>query len=252
MDASATRRGEPCWYRVPRIGMIAINDGFVLQAHIFRTLRAHFGATPTLYAPLLELFNDTTSATELGQMLDLTSSPAGGAVDLERFTLERYRLIVKYKTAFYSFHLPVCAGLLLAGYGADATHPAVLDILLRMGEYFQVQDDVLDAFADAATLGKVGSDIEDAKCSWLVVQALARADPAQRETLKGHYGRHEPHHVAAVKALYRELRLEEAFAAYEAESHAAISALIGDVVKTTRIPAAVFEGLLAKIYKRAK
>ena len=32
--------------------------------------------------------------------------------------------------------------------------------------------------------GKVGTDIEENKCSWLVVQALARVTPEQREILK--------------------------------------------------------------------
>ncbi len=50
--------------------------------------------------------------TELGQLLDLTSAPMGGPVDLTRFTLERYCLIVKYKTAFYSFYLPIALAML--------------------------------------------------------------------------------------------------------------------------------------------
>ena len=254
MDASITRRGLPCWYRVPRVGMIAINDAFLMQAHLFALLKTHFRGSPE-YPLLLELFNGTTAATELGQLLDLTSSPlphSGEPLDLDRFTVARYELIVRFKTAFYSFHLPVACGLILAGHGEDANHPLVRDILLRMGEYFQVQDDYLDAYADAETLGKVGTDIEDSKCSWLVVQALARADTKQRETLKANYGRAEAEHVAAVKALYVELQLESAFLAYEAESHAALCALITEATAATRIPEAVFKTLLGKIYQRSK
>ena len=51
-----------------------------------------------------------TRQTELGQLLDLTSQPLDGVIDLSRFTLERYISIVKYKTAFYSFYLPVALG----------------------------------------------------------------------------------------------------------------------------------------------
>ena len=32
--------------------------------------------------------------------------------------------------------------------------------------------------------GKVGTDIEENKCSWLVVQALQRVDPKQRKILQ--------------------------------------------------------------------
>ena len=142
MDGSITRRGQPCWYKVPKVGMTAVNDGFLLQAHLFKILKKFFGGSP-LYAQLLELFNEVTWQTELGQLLDLTSQPppASGAIDLDRFTLDRYKSIVKYKTAYYSFYLPVACGFILAGgrFGTDATLTAAEQILVIMGEYFQVQ-----------------------------------------------------------------------------------------------------------------
>lgn len=254
MDASVTRRGSPCWFRLPKVGMIAINDAFLLQAHLYRMLKKHFGGRPE-YLQLLELFNETTWQTELGQLLDLTSQPlpgSGGEVDLDRFTLERYRLIVQHKTAYYTFVLPVACGLILGGLGAAAEAPLVKDILLLMGEYFQVQDDYLDAYADPAVLGKVGTDIQDNKCSWLVVQALARLPADKRAALKAHYGKHEEADVAAVKALYKELDLEAAFFEYEAASYAKLQDMIKQAAATTAVPEVVFSSLLAKIYKRSK
>lgn len=47
----------------------------------------------------------------MGQLLDLTSQPTDGEIDLDRFTLQRYKLIVKYKTAFYTFYLPIVSVL---------------------------------------------------------------------------------------------------------------------------------------------
>jgi len=47
-----------------------------------------------------------------------------------------------------------------------------------------VQDDYLDCFGDPAVTGKVGTDIEDHKCSWLIVQALSRASDDQRSVLE--------------------------------------------------------------------
>jgi farnesyl diphosphate synthase len=84
-----------------------------------------------------------------------------------------------------------------------------------MGEYFQVQDDYLDAYAPPEVLGKIGTDIQDNKCSWLVVQAMKHATAAQLATLKAHYGRHDADSVAVVKALYAELGLEAVFQSYE-------------------------------------
>eukprot|EP00494_Astrolonche_serrata_P001082 UN01088 len=77
-----------------------------------------------------------------------------------------------------------------------------------MGTYFQVQDDYLDCFGDPESIGKIGTDIEDYKCSWLVVQALELADESQKGILLENYGKSEPESVAKVKDLYKELDLE--------------------------------------------
>jgi farnesyl diphosphate synthase len=55
---------------------------------------------------------------------------------------------------------------------------------------------VLDAFADPEVLGKVGTDIQDGKCSWLVVQALQVATPDQRAVLQDSYGRNTAECIA--------------------------------------------------------
>jgi farnesyl diphosphate synthase len=254
MDASVTRRGQPCWFRLPHVGMVAINDAFLLQANLFRVLREYFGEHPA-YVQLLELFNETTFQTELGQLLDLTSQPqpaTGEPIDLDRFTLQRYRAIVEFKTAYYSFYLPVACALVLGGRATPATLAASREILVVMGEYFQVQDDYLDCYADAETLGKIGTDIQDNKCGWLVVQAMARCSPAQLALLKADYGRHDDAAVARVKALYRELDLERVFKAYEDESYARLQEMIADRCARVNLPEDVFKGLLAKIYKRSK
>lgn len=47
-----------------------------------------------------------------------------------------------------------------AGVKDEAAYKQALDILIPMGEYFQVQDDVLDAFAPPEVLGKIGTDIQ--------------------------------------------------------------------------------------------
>lgn len=187
--------------------------------------------------------------------MDLTTQPqpaAGPIIDLDRFTLERYRQIVKHKTAFYSFYMPVVCGLMLVGRATETAKAQALDILLDMGEYFQIQEDVLNCFAPAKALGKIGTDIQDNQCTWLVVQALALANDTQRASLKVNYGRHDSTAVAVVKALYMELGLEARFRALEIEAYARIRAKVDAATATSNVPAEVYLSLLQKIYKRSQ
>jgi hypothetical protein len=97
MDDSVTRRGQPCWFRLPQVKLIAINDSFILESCVFKMLKRYFGKEP-YYMQVVDLFLEVTRQTELGQLLDLTSQPQEGVIDLNRFTMERYISIVKYKT----------------------------------------------------------------------------------------------------------------------------------------------------------
>lgn len=68
----------------------------------------------------------------------MASDNLAGQVDLSRYTLETYMRIVTFKTAFYSFFLPVACGLILAGKGGGQDLQLAKDICLQMGQYFQV------------------------------------------------------------------------------------------------------------------
>jgi farnesyl diphosphate synthase len=90
MDSSITRRGQPCWYRNPSVGMVAVNDALMLEGAIYRLLKAHF-KKEHYYVEILELFLDTTWQTEIGQLVDLITAPE--EVNLDKFSLERYILL---------------------------------------------------------------------------------------------------------------------------------------------------------------
>lgn len=253
MDASVTRRGQPCWYRLPEVKLIAINDSFILESCVYKILKRYFG-TETYYPQLVDLFLEVTRQTEFGQLLDLTSQPQTAAdgsvvIDLDRFTLSRYSSIVRYKTAFYSFYLPVALGMIISGVKDKKLFDTAREILLIMGEYFQVQDDYLDCYGTPEIIGKVGTDIQDNKCSWLVVQALLIVNKSQRNVLVENYGRHGDSNVRKVKDLYNQLGMEDIFKRYEEKSYKDIRKLLDEVKE---LPTEVFEFLLRKIYKRAK
>jgi farnesyl diphosphate synthase len=250
MDSSKTRRGSPCWYLMPNVGMIAINDAFMLESAIYILLKKYF-KTEKCYVDLMELFHEVTFQTELGQTCDLLTAPED-KVDLDNFSLEKYTFIVIYKTAYYSFYLPVALALYYSGLATEKNLKQAEDILVPMGEYFQVQDDYLDNFADPETLGKIGTDIQDNKCSWLVNQALKRCTKEQRQVLEENYGRKDSAKEAKVKKLFKELELEKVYHDYEEEKVAELRRKIANVDESEGLKKNVFETFLSKIYKRQK
>ncbi|XP_019418356.1 PREDICTED: farnesyl pyrophosphate synthase 1-like [Lupinus angustifolius] len=247
MDNSHTRRGQPCWFRVPKVGLIAANDGLLLRNHIHRIFKNHFRGKP-YYVDLLHLFNEVEFQTVSGQMIDLITT-LEGEKDLSKYTLSLHRSIVQYKTTYYSFYLPVACALLMLGENLD-NHINVKNILVEMGTFFQVQDDYLDCFGAPETIGKIGTDIEDFKCSWLVVKALELSNEEQKKVLNENYGKPDLANVSKVKALYNELNLQGVFAEYESNSYEKLVASIE--AHPSKAVQAALKSFLAKIYKRQK
>lgn len=250
MDQSKTRRGQPCWYLMPKVGNIAINDAFMLEAAIYFLLKKHFKQSP-IYVDLLELFHDVTFQTELGQMLDLLTAPED-EVDLSKFSLSKHSFIVIYKTAFYSFYLPVALAMFMAGITAEQDLKQAQEILVPLGEYFQVQDDYLDCYGDPAVTGKIGTDILDNKCGWLINKALQKASKQQREQLDQHYGQKDPASESKVKQIFLDLEIEREYHTYEEAVVAKIRDAIASVDESRGLKKEVFEVFLKKIYKRNK
>ncbi|KAH7545431.1 hypothetical protein FEM48_Zijuj01G0093100 [Ziziphus jujuba var. spinosa] len=247
MDNSITRRGQPCWFRLPKIGMIAANDGILLRNQIPRILKKHFRDKP-YYVDLLDLFNEVEFQTASGQMIDLITT-IEGEKDLSKYSLPLHHRIVQYKTAYYSFYLPVACALLMKGENLD-NHIDVKNILIEMGTYFQVQDDYLDCFGDPKVIGKVGTDIEDFKCSWLVVKAVELSNEEQKKLLYENYGKTDEACVAKVKELYNVLNLQGVFEEYESNSYQKLVTSIE--AHPSKAVQAVLKSFLAKIYKRLK
>ncbi|KAG8223487.1 hypothetical protein J437_LFUL004955 [Ladona fulva] len=248
MDGAEMRRGKPCWYRKDGIGTAAVNDGILLEGGIYQLLRRHFRDKP-YYMDMVELFHDVTLKTSMGQTLDLLTSQFGKKPQLDLFTMARYNAIVKYKTAYYSFQLPVALAMYMTGKRDPEVHRQAKTILLEMGQFFQVQDDFLDCFGNPEITGKVGNDIEDGKCTWLVVVALQRANKEQRALLEECYGSKDPACVSAVKALYEELGLPATYAIFEEESYNLIRTHIQQISRG--LPHKLFFKFLEKIYRRA-
>ncbi|KAK6191277.1 hypothetical protein SNE40_003008 [Patella caerulea] len=249
MDSSITRRGKSCWYKKQNVGMRAINDSNFLESALYFLLKKYFRDQPC-YKDLLELFHDITHHTVIGECLDLVTSRPQSTVDLSSFTLDRYNTIVRWKTAFYSFYLPVAMGMYMAGVSDTDAHSKAKSILLKMGYFFQVQDDYLDCYGSPEVIGKIGTDIQDNKCSWLIVQAMMKGTPEQRKILEDNYGRDDESKIKRVKELYRDLNLTHVYTEYEESSYKELKTLIEKC--SGNLPKEVFMAFARKIYKRQK
>lgn len=186
----------------------------------------------------------------MGQGLDIMTSDDPTLFTLDDYTTARYKAIVKYKTAFYTFSFPVKLGMILAGVTETRVLKEAETILLKVGEYFQIQDDYLDVYGNPDVTGKVGRDIEDGKCSWLVVQALEKGTPEQVSVLKANYGKDDVDCVKVVKEVFREMGLQGVFATYEEEAYAGICQFIRE--HRDDFPKDLFLFIVKKIYKRVK
>ncbi|MCU0869244.1 MAG: polyprenyl synthetase family protein [Burkholderiales bacterium] len=156
MDDDAMRRGKPTVH-VQFGEATALLVGDTLQCFAFEVLTADATLDPARCAQMVLALARASGADGMagGQAIDLAS--LGGPLDLP--ALERMHRMKTGALITASVALP---GVLA---GADADTRTTLDTYAaHVGLAFQVVDDVLDATADQATLGKTpGKDAQNAK-----------------------------------------------------------------------------------------
>ncbi|KAL6252199.1 hypothetical protein P5V15_007362 [Pogonomyrmex californicus] len=244
-DQSLFRRGQPCWYQCDGIGLAAISDGIMLEQALFYIIQKHFNKKEC-YIDLLETFRDVNYKTIIGQCADLYSSNLGKKLNVHLFTLDRYNSIAEYKAA-YTFILPVIAAMHLVGIKDPEMFKQTKQILLDMGHLFQVQDDYLGCYRDSKVSGKDNTDIQEGKCTWLVVTALDRATTEQRKILRECYGFSDSEKTRRVKQLFTDMNLPNIYLTYEEQEY---NLLITRIQQICGLPRSLFLGLLEGIYHR--
>ena len=229
MDRGETRRGKPCWYLKPGVGFAnAINDGLFLEQAIYELIETNVHTKP-FAREASSILRAASIRTVIGQHLD-THPPHS----VEEYTRQRWLSVVRFKTAYYTFLLPCELGILVSGKNFCQREKELLkDVCLLIGEMFQAQDDMLDCFGEKQVIGKIGRDIEETKCTWLICTAmelLGHDEELQGELIRL-YSIPEKldTDVARIKEIYRFVNMEEAFAEYALELSNRIDQVIGEM-----------------------
>ncbi|XP_018650986.1 farnesyl pyrophosphate synthase [Schistosoma mansoni] len=250
IDNSTLRRGQPCWHCTQidsNRGLIGVNDGLHLILSSKYLIHSLFAENQSdvdsyswkdknnVYLKLCKLFDEISYKTCSGQCLDVLSSNPNNQCILDRkqnnlefdsftrnYSPDVFEAITHWKTGFYTFYLPVACGMILAEVDTDDIFKSVQHILLKLGNYFQAQDDYLDCFGDSEITGKVGTDIAEGKCTWLIVEALKYLSPEQYEILKTNYGKPDLKSQQTVRNLYDTIKLPEKYHLYEEQTKSEI------------------------------
>ena len=163
MDRSPMRRGcDTVWKKWSED--TAILSGDVMCIDSYRRIAQ---APAAVLGPVLALFTRTAAEVCEGQQLDMDFE------SVPQVPMEDYMKMIGLKTGV----LIACAAQMGALIGGAA--PEVADRLYeygyQMGLAFQVADDYLDTYGDAAVFGKpIGGDIVNNKKSWLLTRALEK------------------------------------------------------------------------------
>ncbi len=174
MDAAPLRRGKETVYKKWNSN-IAILSGDALAIMAFQQL-LKLDCDKQTIIDIAEVFSATSLEICEGQQYDL---------DFETQThvsIADYIKMIRLKTAV------MFAGCLKAGalyMSADAkSAQALYDLGLNLGIAFQLEDDVLDVYADTPAFGKtIGGDIRDNKKTYLYLKALELANESQKKQL---------------------------------------------------------------------
>jgi geranylgeranyl diphosphate synthase type II len=200
---------------------------------------------PAKLPAVFQVFIQTTLEIGEGQQFDVEFEERNDVTE------EEYIEMIRLKTSV----LLACA-CKVGAIMADAPQ-ADIDNLYQFGERlglaFQLQDDLLDVYGDPAVFGKnIGGDITSNKKTYMLINAVNRANPAQRAELMRwieakDFDRAEK--VAAVTALYNEIGIRE-LCEQKIEQYYQESLVYLDQVSVSEDRKAVLRAYAANMMKR--
>ena len=177
MDNDDLRRGRPTAHK-QFDEATALLAGDALLTHAFYLLATAYGDRPVVLGQLVAELGSAAGSERLigGQMEDLLAEKKANA------TADELRSIHLKKTAAM-----ISASLAMGGIAAEASREQVATLREageKLGLAFQIIDDILDATADSATLGKTaGKDAKADKTTYVKLFGLEKSrELARRST----------------------------------------------------------------------
>lgn len=172
MDDAYLRRGQATVHQKWNLNT-AILSGDAMLILAYQKMEVYSGK---LFKDLTQLFSKTAREVCEGQQMDMDFESRSDV------TLEEYLEMIRLKTAV----LVGCAlqmGALVAG-ASNKDEQALYQFGVHLGIAFQLQDDYLDTFGDAASFGKqIGGDIIENKKTVLYHYCKAQASIEQQQSL---------------------------------------------------------------------
>jgi len=221
MDNAAIRRGKPTVHKKWDANTAILSGDSMLVLAYQRMAQCE----PSKLKEVLDLFTVTALEIGEGQQMDMDFETRSDVKE------DEYIEMIRLKTSV----LLACA-LKIGAILADAS-PQDADNLYRFGEQiglaFQLQDDFLDVYGDTKVFGKaIGGDILCNKKTYMLINALNRADRIQRAELQRWIDAKEyvpAEKIAAVTGIYNAIGIhrlaEEKIAYYFEESKKYIHAV---------------------------
>jgi len=195
MDKAPTRRGQDTVH-IKWNEDTAILSGDAMFALSFELLIRNF---PEKAPELIRVYTDVSVGVCDGQMEDMMMAEAEGG------DIPAYLEMIRKKTAL------LIGGSMSLGAICAGADPELVARIREYGELigtgFQLQDDLLDVYADKAKFGKqIAGDILENKKTFLLLTALADADEGQREQLENLLQEEDADKkIEGVKAIYEAL-----------------------------------------------
>lgn len=195
MDAAPLRRGKETVHTRWNTN-IGILSGDALLIESYKCLSSY---DPIILAQLMPVFNQTAIEVCEGQQMDMDFESRAVV------STEEYIQMIAFKTAVL-LGCSLKMGAITAG-ASPSDADDLYQFGLNLGIAFQVQDDILDVYADQNKFGKqVGGDIIANKKTYLLLQALKDADSTQKKRFEALLAATDHQaKVSGVMALYKEL-----------------------------------------------